>query len=235
MSFKDFLKSVDVDFSQLAMGPSGGGLTLYKMEISPLQFLMQAENDLLVGGISSLVNSVTNAKRAISCQMDQLLLTFGYKPYSWNIPLKLAKIKELGFLTPAILRKVSKTRNLLEHEYIKPSQKEVEESLDVATLFVMANMAMFNPFGDEIEGGVADSWEEETKKYRKKIYFGLNAKNGNIFYKALVKKDDKSLGSYLIDNGDPMFSALVQLAVSLDLGYKMDEAFANVNTVYGNL
>ncbi|PCM43770.1 hypothetical protein [Marinobacter sp. ANT_B65] len=232
MTFRSFLELFSIDFDQLAMGQDGGSFVLTEMEIAPLDFLMQAESDLSTGGASALLNSVTNAKRAITCQADQLLLSFGYPAYSWNIPRKLEKLQELGLLTPAILRKVSKVRNLLEHEYIKPTQCEVKESLDIATLFVMANVALFHPFGDGLEGGVSESWNEKSKTYAKRVCFGLNTDRGEVAYRAVAREDDCHLGSYLIRNKDPMFAALVRLAVSFELRYKTDEAFQHINNVY---
>jgi hypothetical protein len=232
VTFRKFLGSVSVDFKDLAMGPSGGGFNLVGMETAPLEFLMQAEKDFLAGGNSSLVNSVTNAKRAISCQMDQLLLTFGYQPYSWNIVKKLDNIRALGLLTPAILRKVAKTRNLLEHEYVKPTQHQVEESLDIATLFVMANVSLFNPFGDELEGGIADTWDPESMSYTKRVYFGLKTNEGRVYYSASVFEKNRFIDSYRIFNTDHIFLALVKLAVAYELNYKVDEAFDNLNAIY---
>lgn len=232
VTFKKFLESANIDFNELAMGPSGGGVNLAEMEISPLEFLMQAENDFLAGGNASFVNTVTNAKRAISCQMDQLLLTFGYQPYAWNIIKKLENIRALGLLTPAILRKVSKTRNLLEHEYVRPTRNEVEDCLDIATLFVMANVSLFNPFGDELEGGIAGSWDPASKRYTKMVYFGLNFESGSVYYSASVSDHNEFIDSFHIINTDPMFLALVKLAVAFELRYKVDEAFQNINKVF---
>lgn len=232
VTFKEFLESTNIDFNELAMSPSGGGVNLAAMEISPLEFLMQAENDFIAGGTASFVNTVTNAKRAISCQMDQLLLTFGYQPYTWNIIKKLENIRALGLLTPAILRKVSKTRNLLEHEYVRPTQNEVEECLDIATLFVMANVSLFNPFGDELEGCITESGDTESKKYTKKVYFGLNFESGGVYYSASVFDQNDFIDSFHIINKDPIFLALVKLAVAFELRYKIDEALLNISMVF---
>lgn len=221
-----------LDFKDIAMSPLGGKFHLAEMEISPLEFLTQAENDFLTGGNASFVNTVTNAKRAISCQMDQLLLTFGYQPYAWNIIKKLESIRALGLLTPAILRKVSKTRNLLEHEYVRPTQNEVEECLDIATLFVMANVSLFNPFGDELEGGIAGNWDPESMRYTKRVYFGLNSENGNVYYSASVFNHNEFVDSCRIFNTEPMFLALVKLAVAFELRYKVDETFQEIGAVF---
>ena len=68
--------------------------------------------------------------------MDQALLSFGYPSTKWNIPKKIEALQGLGLITPRILTKVSGARNLLEHEYRRPQKNEVEEALDLASLFV---------------------------------------------------------------------------------------------------
>ncbi|MEA2075447.1 MAG: hypothetical protein U9O85_06905 [Euryarchaeota archaeon] len=41
-----------------------------------------------------------------------------------------------GIIAPQILKKINDKRNLLEHEFKKPSLEQVEDALDVATLFI---------------------------------------------------------------------------------------------------
>lgn len=231
-TFKEFLIEMDVDFNHLIATPAGGGFQLVDIEIKPIEFLTLAEQDYEKGGMAALINCITNAKRAITCQMDQLILSFGFNPYSWNIPKKLECLQRLGLLTPAILRKVSSTRNLLEHQYEKPTMEEVENGLDIATLFVMSNVALFNPFGDELEFGVDSTWNEETKEFDVALYIGLESNKNKVAYSCTIREKEKIKGEYDIINSDPLFFGFVKLAVSFELKYKIDEAFENINRLY---
>jgi len=239
LDLKDLLQEMDMDIEHCAVSTLGGSFGLLPMEIEPAEFLVQAEEDLLTGGLSASINSITNAKRAIVCQMDQALLSLGYDAYSWNIPKKIDCLKELGLLMPAILRKVSFTRNVLEHEYKKPSRDEVETGLDVATLFVMATSNLFKPFGDSLELGCDRSFIEERHRYAKTVRLSLRREEQTVSYNATGYEVDEhgrevAVASCAIPNSAPLFKATVKIAAALETKYRVDEAFSNFDSVYRN-
>lgn len=105
-------------------------------DIQANKFLKFAEADLQQGTTQGLVNALSNAKRAIDCQVDTVLGCFGLLARR-NFPQKINVLNELGIVTPRIVRKVVTARNYLEHKYINPKQEQVEDAVDVATLFVV--------------------------------------------------------------------------------------------------
>ncbi len=109
-------------------------------ELTAGDFLKFAEDDLSADYAHNLVNALSNTKRAIDCRLDSLLLVFGLFPKSkkekWNFPQKVECLNKAGIISPRILNKINQQRNLLEHEYKKPNKEQVEDALDVATLFV---------------------------------------------------------------------------------------------------
>lgn len=202
-----------------------GGFSLMEMEIDPKDFLAQAEFDFSSEFMGHELNCITNAKRAIVCQMDQILLTFGYKSNSWNIPKKVSKIKGLGLIVPRILSKVSNARNLLEHECRKPNNIEVEEALDIATLFVSLSQSIIEPFQDQMTFfNPSDPYCEKEGRDLRSICFGLEKKEDKIQYHAFVRNEElneKSLGIIIVPSGIKLFEELVGLARMLD--YKMGD------------
>jgi hypothetical protein len=88
----------------------------------------------------SLVNALSNIKRAIDCRTASLLCFFGVydrsKKEDWNFPQSTDFLLKVGVLAPNILRKINKKRNELEHEFKKPTYEEVTDFLDVAQLFL---------------------------------------------------------------------------------------------------
>jgi len=74
--------------SKCAVASGGGSFELADLKTSPVEFLSLAEDDFERGGLSALVNATTNIKRAIVCQLDQLLISFGYPSFRWNVPKK---------------------------------------------------------------------------------------------------------------------------------------------------
>ena len=88
----------------------------------------------------SRVNCLSNCKRAIDAQVESLIARLGFLPLAkkqrWDIPKKILFISSSGVVAPRILRNVNTLRNRLEHEFAVPSKQQVEEALDIATLFV---------------------------------------------------------------------------------------------------
>ena len=111
-----------------------------EFQIMPKDFVRFAELDLKNNYEHSEINSISNSKRAIDCQLDLLLISFGFYGLScakqWRFPRKLELINEVGVLAPRILKKINKQRNLLEHKYIRPTLEQVEDYLDIANLFI---------------------------------------------------------------------------------------------------
>lgn len=112
-----------------------------KAFLEPRDFLNFAvEDSLTLGKERSRVNCLGNSKRAIDAQIDRLIQHLGFLPLArrqrWNIPKRLEFVAGSGVLTPRILRKITHLRNRLEHDFATPSKRDVEDALDVATLFV---------------------------------------------------------------------------------------------------
>lgn len=140
-------------------------------EISAKEFLTFAKSDLKDNDEKGLINAISNAKRAISNRMDEMLkLSCLQKFSSKNIPTKMVKLNAIGIFVPGLLqRKISSMRNLLEHEYIKPkNSQEVEDVIEIAELFLTSTekyiefgflgaisfvrgYAIFNIMSDKIE------------------------------------------------------------------------------------
>lgn len=108
-------------------------------QMTPKQFLEFAEYDLNNEYSHHLVNSLSNIKRAIDCQLDSLLFVFGLfkksKKGRWNFPKKIDCLNKIGIISPRILERINQKRNLLEHEYKIPKKGQVVDALDVAILF----------------------------------------------------------------------------------------------------
>jgi len=107
--------------------------------ISARQFLAFAVEDSKTDSVHSRVNVLSNIKRAIECRIDELLyalcLHVKSERENWNFPKKIQVLVDLGILAPTILTKINRKRNQLEHQYVEPTQEDVEDALDVTRLF----------------------------------------------------------------------------------------------------
>ena len=120
------------------------------------------------------VNGLSNAKRAIDCQVEKLLAGLGL-PSARSFPKKMALLTELGVIAPRIVTKVVQTRNYLEHEYRKPEKEQVEDAVDVATLFVAALERSLDIFLCEFTiGNLAEGSES--------VLFGLEEYNKQLLF-----------------------------------------------------
>jgi hypothetical protein len=237
MDIKEFCLNHQIDMSKCAVSTGGGSFTISELKTSPIEFLSLAEDDFERGGLSALVNATTNVKRAIVSQLDQLLISFGYPSLRWNVPRKIERLRALGLLVPSLLRKVISMRNILEHEYETPDLKQVEEALDIASLFVMSASAMFIPFDDVLEFSLYD--ETDAERVVGHLAAGLVRDAHCVFYTVYARKSenpfDECIGQCEIPSGHPLFEAMVKLSASMMLKYRVDDAFKGFDKAYAEL
>lgn len=142
ITVKELLDDRFKRISQRKMGP----LKVY--EICAEDFLKFAIEDSKGQDLRSWVNALGNVKRAIECRIDSLLYNYCLHKMSekkgWDFPRKIEIIQKLGIVAPRILRKINTKRNKLEHRYVKPTQADVDDALDVATLFLAYSDEMAN-------------------------------------------------------------------------------------------
>lgn len=159
MRVKQFLIKYGEDM--LDWGLSGYGSLNYEAPNKSDLFVNYAENDLRYETESGDVNALSNAKRAIDCQVEQLTKLIGLKKEK-SFPKKLGIMKSIGLIAPRILEKVNKTRNMLEHEFVHPERSEAEDAVDVATLFVKLTNGILYNFYHDFE--VHESYDEFQKR-----------------------------------------------------------------------
>lgn len=237
MEIKQLCVAHGFDLVKSGVALGGGSFGMTDLEISPIEFLTLAEEDFERGGLPALINATTNVKRAIVCQLDQLLISFGYSSLRWNVPKKIERVRALGLLVPSLLRKVVDMRNFLEHEYAAPELKSVEEALDIASLFVMSASAMFIPFDDVLEFSRPDSVSSDVSVTH--LTAGLRRESGRVFYTVYAYEPGEYAGRCVdqcqIQSGHILFEAMVKLSASLMLRYKVEQALKNFEAAYAEL
>nr|WP_294994541.1 hypothetical protein [uncultured Sediminibacterium sp.] len=109
-------------------------------EVSPQQYHSYAQKDMESAMDHKLINALGNAKRAIHCQVDLILESFGFyqneRNRFWPFPTKLSKITAIGVSAPAILLRLNNARNIMEHDYSNPSEEQVMDCIDTAQIFI---------------------------------------------------------------------------------------------------
>ena len=135
-------------------------------EICAEDFLGFAMRDSRGKDLRSRVNALGNIKRAIECRIDSLLYNYCLHVKSekekWDFPTKIEVIQQLGIVAPRILKKINKKRNELEHRYVKPTQADVDDGLDVAELFLVSTNEIANQ--PMLNWGVRDVFSIEIER-----------------------------------------------------------------------
>jgi len=147
-------KQLKLDFSSIIIERDGGSENKLDFEIKPRDFLRFAKSDFNNQEDKGYINALTNAKRAIDCQIDGAFSQFGitYDKISnsahnlislidsenSDLGFKLKLIKALDFAPSGLIAKSRNLRNKLEHYYQKPQKNEVAEAIELAELFILS-------------------------------------------------------------------------------------------------
>jgi hypothetical protein len=139
------IKEVNEFFSkldQINCWVDGSGVEHFPFQWTPTEFLEFAENDLKQKGPQAAANALANAKRALDCQLDYFLKTYGLSQIAtnlrWTTSSKISLMDDLGIVPQSIFHKVNKARNDLEHRYDLPSVLTAENSIEIVGIFVAA-------------------------------------------------------------------------------------------------
>ena len=133
-------------------------------DVSPHEYLEFMEKDLDGTEKRDLINGLSNAKRALDCQIEMLLYALCLKDYSdkghFGIPKKIDLLNKVGIVAPRILNKINKIRNVMEHEFYSPGKDEVQDFADVVLLFIAyTDKYLYGIKSDcEIECELKDRW-----------------------------------------------------------------------------
>jgi HEPN domain-containing protein len=167
---KQLFEAVELREHSIDKSESGGSPLVSGFERDAEDFLRAAEDAFEVGNYAG---ALTDAKRAIHCQIDEVMAALGYTWKRTGIRKKLDTVRQCGFAAPRIIHKVNAARNLLEHEYVNPSANKAAEALDIATLFVHASRRHLDGFmGEFYVGNPAE--RVDTFHFSRELAFAFN-------------------------------------------------------------
>ena len=177
----------DIDVHKLEFEAAAYDEFEVPFELSTKDFLDFASDDLKGQLMRDTVNALGNIKRSIDCLFDSLLFVESFledaKRERWTFPEKMNFLGEIGIITPYILGKINSARNLLEHEFKKPSRKDVETAYDVANLLYYATIRFTKNSANLLDLTTEDGkWGLEIKVNRndKKITIGAKSQEFSV-------------------------------------------------------
>lgn len=208
------------------------GSLSFPYDIQGDDFSNFSNRDLESDGSHGLVNALSNAKRAIDCQVDAILKTFKIKKKR-GFPGKVEQFNELGLVAPRILNRVIRQRNYLEHEYVLPDRERVEDAVDTATLFVAVTNRIYRMFPQEISIGEGDEMGGIIQYDHNCMNLSFDEKNGKISVKGYFEGEDVLSESYSSENRE--YILLLRLIVESDFHYSTVTEEQAINTFIANV
>lgn len=224
-------------------------------EIIPEEFLNFAKMDYKDKSKKGLVGAVTNAKRAIDCQIDWIINYLGYdylefneEKYSYllrtinelenegyfnkSYTLKLRFIQALEIAPTFLISKIRMIRNKLEHEYILPSQEKVRECIELAELFIDATQnKLFNRFITDYN---IQNEYDSTDIYIREPFYNIEFKPGEGKVKIYARNEKGVTGEVNLSSLDEEYIYFIKSAISSDF-YHLTKAFeVNIEPRYVN-
>jgi hypothetical protein len=226
--FKRFFHALGLQEHSIEKNESGGSPLSSSFKQDAEDFLYAAEDAF---ELAKYAAALTDAKRAIHCQIDEIMESLGYSWKRVALRKKLEIVRSCGFVAPRIINRVSAARNLLEHEYVNPSAAKASEALDIATLFVHATRRHLDGFMDEFY--VGDSAEKvDTFHFRKELAFSFDAERKKFRISACTDVQPeryglsgKTIGELSVGADSELFPALVKLTLAGQRDEKIILAF----------
>jgi hypothetical protein len=229
-----------LDFTKLVLIPSGGsGGFSSDFDVSAKDFLRYAKEDLHSGGDRATINALSNAKRAIDCQIDEVFHSLGldfqnlpkalepfvsFYKFKNDLPYKLKIIQSLNLAPAFIVSKARSIRNKLEHFYKIPSLNEVEESIDIADLFIRCIDGKLKIPTNEFY--ISDEHNRIKNDYygiKKGYSVDISLRNKTIEIREI--QDEKWGEEVSVTKDDSEFYALVRIMNSMDDDYEVLDSF----------
>lgn len=118
----------------------GSSFNVPEHDLYARDYLKFSENQILIGTTESLINCVSNLKRAVDCQIDTffhiLTLHDVIKERNLKFDKKLELLEAIGIFSSKSLTKLNAIRNKLEHEYSIPQIAELDLYFDLVSAFI---------------------------------------------------------------------------------------------------
>jgi hypothetical protein len=225
IAMRDLCQAVGVKRDKAIVILSSGTSLSHEFDVSPTEFLQQAEDDFELGGNNARLNSLSNSKRAIHAQVDEVLFVLGLSATRLNFPKKMELLADLGFVSPRILKRVNDARNVLEHDYQAPTAERLEEAIDLANLFLGATKRHLEQWATEFSIGNDDEklsdgfineigvqFEQEQKSFSLAGYRGIVTDPQS--YGIASRANAQHIGEIEVKSGQSLFNDLVRLVLA---------------------
>lgn len=229
---RELLKLTTLDLSKLIVERGIGRWLSHTFEVSSHEFLSFAKEDFSENTKRGLLNALTNAKRAIDCQIDTILRSIGFahddspqnvkdfvawyesKEGAVDAPLKLKLIRALGMAPTGLIANARTLRNKLEPYYEAPDANDVKATVELAELFIGTTQNKLRSFVEEFTVGDGADMLNEHQQFNRCIY--ISYQNDEAKFKLCAFSPEQSQLEVEIDSADSSYLHLVKVCMTLD-------------------
>jgi hypothetical protein len=145
-------------------------------EIKPKEFLEYSYQDFELDGNRSLINALSNVKRAIECQSDIIHFSLGMTYKNISFPMKIENIQKMGISPAIFLKHINNIRVDLEHFYKIPDRNKVEDAIQIAQLFLDVTTLSLTSFWSDFQ--IYNENEEEQQRSDENFHGMMRIYNG---------------------------------------------------------
>lgn len=233
----EFTKRAKIDFTKTVISSNQVGSSYSPFKIKPKDFFRFAKEDFKDKSSKGLINSISNAKRAIDCQIDSALVYFGidfdsihsasaqyierFNFSGKDIPHKLKLVQAIGLAPSFLVSNIRGIRNKLEHYYEVPTQEEVERSIELAELFIltiegrlkMVEEGFFISSTNHYEDSKSRRWIETDDKYKNRIDVSLDTKGKKFNVNLYISNNLE--GNLQIQQDEMVYYGLIYFVISI--------------------
>lgn len=233
------IKDTKIDLTKAFLVPSSGhGYLESKFDIKPKDFLRFARQDIKQDDDRGFINGLTNAKRAIDCQVDEALDKCAIKHDNFSddindfldyfeldndVPIKLKIIHALNLAPSLLISKTRTLRNQLEHIYKKPSKAKVKEAIDVADLFIRSIEGKFNSLTNDF--GLTDEKNYVHNNhcdFKNGLFFSFDTDKLHFTINKII--DTKSASRTTFNVKDKGYYGILRLMLSIGDDPELEES-----------
>ena len=228
MKFSELIQISKIDFTKAIIQVDTGTRLSCDFEVSPQEYINFSKIDFRKKDKHGKINALTNAKRAIDCQIDRILKSLGYEFEDFpkylddfstffceteeekSLPMKLKIIVAFGMAPCRLISDIRNLRNKIEHDYIVPNEQEVKNSIEIAELFCNAT-----------EKKLMDYWEFgiTDRKHKKRNISGiyiLRNEEENKFELHYIEKQNNNRFVVEISKNDPEYAPMMRMHLFTD-------------------
>jgi hypothetical protein len=226
----EIIQQVGIDWEKAIAVSEVGERLEYEFDVGPYDFLSFAERDLEDDSDRALVNALSNAKRAIDAQVDKILLCFGIPINRRGIRSKMEFLQQVNVVAPRIVRKVRDARNYLEHEYKLPTREQVQDAVDIASLFVTASNEALD-FATYVVLTNSDTPMERIYGYRSAVFSNFD-KDEKVFKVGGYRELETVQGiEATIRPDDNLYPCIIKLHLAAKRDRKVEKALQELRAV----